>query len=235
MVLGIHGAVNQTSFVLFDAQGQLLAQRLYAPLADLGSAPEILGGAEEMLADPAALQSTEPRLGIIDIDGRYGLMLHSPLVSGNQLLGVLAAVIDLAPLFEEFLGPVSAGRLDGVHVIDLDGTVLYSSDVASLGSDLLEHVDGGVDSAAALGIVRDPEGTANVTFIEGDGRSTRITSWDSVPDITPRMVVVLSAPDDVVAINLSELRLQYVVAGVILLATLLVLGFVLFRARQKGL
>jgi two-component system cell cycle sensor histidine kinase PleC len=38
-----------------------------------------------------------------------------------------------------------------------------------------------------------------------------------------------------VDVNLSELRLQYVVAGVILLATLIILGFVLARARQRDL
>ncbi|MCW5751106.1 MAG: PAS domain S-box protein, partial [Alphaproteobacteria bacterium] len=69
----------------------------------------------------------------------------------------------------------------------------------------------------------------------GSGESSRITSWDSVPRDHPRIVVVLSAPDDIVAVNLSELRLQYVVAGAILLATLVILGFVLVRARQKGL
>jgi len=235
VVIGIHGAVHQTTLVLVDAEGSLVADRLYAPIDNLDQAPAILERAREMLADPDLARHQEPLISILRVGGRNGLMLHRPLVVRGRLVGILAAVSDLGPPFQEFLAPVSAGRLGAVYAIDRDGTVLYSSTPEAEGTNLLAGIVGGADSDQARRIVEQTEGTGQIAFADGNRESSRITSWQSVPRNHPRIVVVLSAPDDIVAVNLSELRLQYVVAGAILLATLVILGFVLVRARQKGL
>ncbi|MDA1073080.1 MAG: ATP-binding protein [Proteobacteria bacterium] len=100
---------------------------------------------------------------------------------------------------------------------------------------LIAGMSGDEAIATARRMLREPEGSGNISAIDPEDDTPRITSWDSVPLLDQRLIVLLSAPDDIVAVNLSELRMQYVVAGVILLVTLVILGFVLVRARQRGL
>ncbi|MBT5434483.1 MAG: PAS domain-containing protein [Rhodospirillaceae bacterium] len=84
-------------------------------------------------------------------------------------------------------------------------------------------------------MLTEPSGAGDLIMFD-DGRDERLmTSWSHVPVGDKTLVLALTAPDDVVDTNLSELRLQYVVAGVILLATLIVLGLMLSRARQRNL
>ena len=235
VVLNIHGEVHRTSLVLLDAQGNLVAQRLYTPLADLEEAPGIVEGGRALLATPGLTFAPEPVLQIIKINDSHALLIYRPLVVEYRVVGVLAAVTDLDPLFAEFLAPISAGRLGSVFAIDEDGTILYSSEADTVDRNLIAGMSGDEAIATARRMLREPEGSGNISAIDPEDDTPRITSWDSVPLLDQRLIVLLSAPDDIVAVNLSELRMQYVVAGVILLVTLVILGFVLVRARQRGL
>ncbi|MDA0219053.1 MAG: hypothetical protein O3B22_05640 [Proteobacteria bacterium] len=124
VVLNIHGEVHRTSLVLLDTQGNLVAQRLYTPLADLEEAPGIVEGRRALLATPGLTFAPEPVLQIIKINDSHALLIYRPLVVEYRVVGVLAAVTDLDPLFAEFLAPISAGCLGSVFAIDEDGTIL---------------------------------------------------------------------------------------------------------------
>ena len=65
VVLGIHGEVHRTSLILFNAQGDLVAQRLYAPLGSLEEAPNIAARAREMLADPGLVFAPAAHIEIV--------------------------------------------------------------------------------------------------------------------------------------------------------------------------
>ena len=235
VVLGIHGEVHQTSLILFDAQGNLVAQRLYAPLADLAEAPDITAQARAMAAEPGLAFNPEPRIEIGGVGDSHVVMIYRPLIVESRLVGVLAAVASLDPLFGEFLAPISAGRLGSVFAIDEAGTVLYSSEPETVGSSFVAGMALDNPGATARRLLNEAEGSGDLPAADPEDDTPRITAWDSVPLLEERIIVLLSAPDDIVAVNLSELRLQYVVAGVILLVTLVILGFVLVRARQKNL
>jgi len=235
VVLGIHGEVHRTTLVLLDAQGSLVAQRLYPPLAGLEEAPEIIAGGRALLEKPGLAYDPEPVLQILKINNSHALLLYRPLVVENRVVGVLAAVTGLDSLFGEFLAPISAGRLGSVFAIDEQGTILYSSETDTVDSNLLSNMSDDEATTTARRILRESDGSGNISAIDPEDDTPRITAWDSVPLLKQRLIVLLSAPDDIVAVNLSELRMQYVVAGVILLVTLIILGFVLVRARQRGL
>ncbi len=235
VVLGIHGEVHRTSLILFDAEGDLVAQRLYAPLGSLEEAPNIAARAREMIAEPNLAYDPQPRLQIVEIGDSHATLIYRPLVVENRLVGILAAMTDLDPLFEEFLAPISAGRLGDVYAIDEQGMVLYSSLPQTLGANFVAGLGSNETGSMRRRLLTENEGSGSITAAAPDGGPPRITAWDSVPLLDQRIIVLLSAPNDIVAENLSELRMQYVVAGVILLVTLVILGFVLVRARQKGL
>mgnify|MGYP002628918480 FL=1 len=235
VVLGIHGEVHRTSLILFNAQGDLVAQRLYAPLGSLEEAPNIAARAREMLADPGLVFAPAAHIEIVNIGDSHALLIYRPLVVENRLVGILAAMTDLDPLFAEFLAPISAGRLGDVYAINEQGVVLYSSLPDAVGVNFVRGISSDETGTMSRRLLTESEGSGSIMAADLGDDTPRITAWDSVPLLDERIIVLLSAPDDIVAVNMSELRMQYVVAGGILLATLIILGFVLVRARQKGL
>jgi PAS domain S-box-containing protein len=236
VVLSVHGAVHQTSFVLYDRSGDIVGERIYAPFReanDVAVADEL---AKQMLSLPDLASSAETRLTITPYQDGYAMLLHRPLLSGNRVVGMLVAIGDLATQFSEFVAPISAGRLGSALVLDERGRVLFASDGSETGTDLLDHLTGRAEASASVRkLLSETSGAGDlITFVDGED-VRMLASWGHVPLGDKNLVLVLAAPDDVVDVNLSELRLQYVVAGVILLVTLIILGFVLARARQRDL
>ena len=236
VVLALHGAVHHTTFVLFGTDGRVIADRLYDPVTSTDEIPEVATGAAALLEESAGATSPVDRIRVISTDTWHGLLLHRLLVANGKVVGVLAAIAELDPLFSEFLAPISAGRLGAVDAIDERGRILFSSEPDAPGENLFRGLaDHPEDPEFARRLLNEPQGAGEFATTSS-GKTTRLlVAWSSIDLENRRIEIALSAPDDVVAVNLSELRMQYVVAGIILFVTLGILGVILTRARQRSL
>ena len=133
------------------------------------------------------------------------MLLHRPLLSGNRVVGMLVAMGDLATQFSEFVAPISAGRLGSALVLDEDGTVLFASGNAEVGTDLLDDLTGRPEASASVRrLLSEASGAGDLITFE-DGEDVRmLAAWNHVPLGDQDLILVLTAPDDVVAVNLSE-------------------------------
>jgi len=236
LVLDNHGRLERTPLVLLDASGEVLAQRLYAPIEAIADIPDFDAIVARTLADPALAQNNQTQLNVVPFGDGFALVIVRPLIWNSQVLGLLVAFGDLEEPLNRFVGPISAGRLGTALVIDSGGVVIFATDKANVGRDLLAGLQGRVQAAASVRrMLNEPEGAGDLIMFEDGEDITLLTSWNHVAVGDEEFILALTAPDDVVDVNLSELRLQYVVGGSILLPTLILLGWVLSRARQRTL
>ena len=64
VVLSVHGAVHQTSFVLYDRSGNIVGERIYAPFREANDVAVADDLAKQMLSLPDLASDAETRLTI---------------------------------------------------------------------------------------------------------------------------------------------------------------------------
>jgi len=120
--------------------------------------------------------------------GQYVVTVASPVIDEQgKFKGVLTAAVLLSKLTELYLQPLKISNQTGVHLIQNDGTVLYSSVGLKTGENILDYVHKhpflGSDvlvKKAEDGLKKGEEGKLNVVWPGGEGWQRYLAAYSPI-------------------------------------------------------
>ena len=230
---------TELSLLLFNSSGQLRAESSTNMLADQDVLTSLGIWAQEAWEAPAPQGDTPPDAAIFADMRQRSLAIRYPLLDGTSVVGVLVVVFDLDNLIERFVTPLEEGRFGASIVLASDGSVVYDKVVENIGRNVFDGLHEGFPELLRLDekLLSQSSGMDEYDLRGQPGGQAKrmLVAWNSVDLGDASIVIALSSPDAHIAEALSELRLQYVLAGIIVAVAMVMLGILVLRLRHTDL
>ena len=195
--------------------------------------------AQEAWETPAPQGDTPPDAAIFADMRQRSLAIRYPLLDGTSVIGVLVVVFDLDNLIERFVTPLEEGRFGASIVLASDGSVVYDKVTENIGRNVFDGLHEGFPELLRLDekLLSQSSGMDEYDLRGQPGGQAKrmLVAWNSVDLGDASIVIALSSPDAHIAEALSELRLQYVLAGIIVAVAMVMLGILVLRLRHTDL
>jgi len=231
---------TELSLLLFNSQGTVVADSTGELLDNNEGIAESLGvWARETWQAPIPAEGSMPDAAIFADMRLRALAIRYPLVSADSIIGALVVVYDLDSLIGRFVAPLEEGRFGLSIVLAGDGSVVYDKQSENIGRNVFDGLHEGFPELLRLDekLLSQTSGMDeyNARSAPGSPGKRMLIAWNSVSLGDARIVIALSSPDVEIAEALSELRLQYVLAGVIVAIAMVMLGMLVLRLRHTDL
>jgi PAS domain S-box-containing protein len=229
----------ELSLLLFNSKGTVIADSSTELLDDPGIVENLGTWALETWQKPIPAEGAMPDAAIFADMRLRALAIRYPLIHQDSIIGSLVVVYDLDGLIGRFVTPLEEGRFGASIVLAGDGSVVYDKVGDVIGRNVFDGLHEGFPELLRLDekLLSQTSGMDeyNARGNAGTPGKRMLIAWNSVDLGDARIVIALSSPDVEIAEALSELRLQYVLAGVIVAIALVMLGILVLRLRHTDL
>jgi len=162
-----------------------------------------------------------------------------PIVSPNgEKRGVLGTILDLTPMFEQFVKPIRSGKWGAAWVQDAQGMVIFDHESDIIGQNVFE-LHAYYPDLLALDKRYPVELTGideySFTVERGGNINRKLVAWDTASLGNQNLTVALSAPDTEISALLMSSRQTSLFLGLVLTTLLVGSGWLFYYMRQNEL
>lgn len=159
-----------------------------------------------------------------------------PIWERGELKGLLCAVIDLKPMINRFLIPLSMGEYGHGSFITGDGTILFDENPGHVGRNIfsLELLDQEMMRDFRDSVLDETLGSRDFDFLDKNGKQhRRLGSWHSMNIGGQKLILLLTATELQVNKALFDFQIQIIALGIALVISVASINFVLIASRKR--
>ena len=177
-------------------------------------------------------------------DPYFFYISHNYRLSGNiipfweagQLKGLICAVVDLKPVINRFIFPMSMGEYGTGTFLSGDGTIVFAENTENIGENIfsLNLFDPPMMKKVNDTVLLQTLGSGEINFINREGKKERrLAAWHSMNVGKQKLILLLTATDQQVNAALFEFQFQIIALGIALVIAVVSINFVLIASRKK--
>ncbi len=159
-----------------------------------------------------------------------------PIHEKEKISGLLCIVIDLKPLINRYVFPMGMDEYGSGSFFTGDGVILFGEDSANVGKNIftIEMIDTEIIRRFSADVFGQSVGTGDFRFVDNKGKTQRrLTAWHSVNIGRQQLILLLTATERQANSALFDFQIQLMALGFTLIATLILINFVLIASRKK--
>ncbi len=158
------------------------------------------------------------------------------LVPSTDGHGVFVVIVDLGTILEQYIKPLRSGQYGAGYSLDGLGVILYDHETSIVGRSIFDGMHDAYPSVLDVDrrLLSEVSGKAEYTFPvqRGGTVSRKLIAWNTVRlGTSHKIIVALSAPDEELTQGMSDLRLLYILIGLLVAASIAGIGAAIHRSR----
>lgn len=159
-----------------------------------------------------------------------------PVWEAGVLKGLICAVVDLKPVINRFVFPVSMGEYGTATFLSGDGTILFAENSKNIGENIfsLNLFNPPMMKQVNDTVMSQTLGSGEIKFLNKEGNTERrLGAWHSMNIGKQKLILLLTATDQQANSALIEFQFQIIALGVALVIAVVSINFVLIASRKK--
>ncbi len=159
-----------------------------------------------------------------------------PVWSSGELKALICVVMDLKPMMNRFIFPISMGEYGSGTLLTGDGTVLFDENLKNVGKNIFSFdlLDPEMMKKFNETVLNQTLGSSDFNFTGSKGKSQRrLGAWHSMNIGKQKLVLLLTATEQQVNSTLFDFQIQIIALGVVLVVAVVSINFVLITSRKK--
>ena len=150
--------------------------------------------------------------------------------------GIFCVVVDLQPMINRFIFPMSMGNFGSGRFLNQDGIILFDDNAENIGKKIsdIEGYDPEIIKEIKTNILNSTMGQGDIRIPDKKGKYIRqIAAWHTVNVGEERLILLLTATEKQVSSALLDLHAQINILGILIVGFVILINFVLIYSRKK--